>query len=289
MKRKSLSERTIFTKQITSTVSVMLVILILGLVGTIAVGTREAADILKSRTGFTVVMSDFATEAETAAVKRQLAADPGVRTTTFTTATQHMERWNRENGEDVMQMLGVNPFPADFEVKVKANRGNPDSLSDMSTRYRQMAGVEEVPVNYEVSANLNHDISIVNMILGGVALGLLLISFVLINNTVRLTVYSRRFLIHTMKLVGATGGFIRRPFVRSGFINGLVAGIFGSGVLALLIYAARTRFPAMAQCLPFEKMWWLFPSMILISIIICSLASTMATNRYLKMEYDDLF
>lgn len=289
MKRKSLSERSIFTKQITSTVSVTLVIFILGLVGLIAVGTRQMGNMLKSRTGFTIVMTNEATGDEIAALQRRLEREAGVRVQKFTSAEENMSRWNSDMGEDVMQILGVNPFPADIDVRVNAEWGNPDSLVALSSRYSHVAGVSEISLNDSTVANLNHHLTVVTWILTGISLGLLLISFVLINNTVRLTVYSRRFLIHTMKLVGATGSFIRGPFVRSGVMSGLTAGVAGSAVMAALIAYGHSRQPAVTECLPWSGVWWIFPVMILSAIAICSLASAMATNRYLKLDYDELF
>lgn len=289
MKRRSLSDKTVFTRQLTSTVSVMLVMLILGLVGTIAIGTDRSSDILKSRTGFTIIMTDEADAQDISHVNHALTTSPAVRLFEYNSAESNMAAWNIENGEDVMDILGINPFPADFSVRVNPAWATPDSISALASRFTTMAGVDEVSLNTAMISNLNHHIATVTWILSGVALGLLLISFVLINNTVRLTVYSRRFLIHTMKLVGATGSFIRGPFVRTGILSGLLAGIVASAILAALIAFAHSRHPMVTACLPWFNLAWLFPAMIVAAMAVCGTASTLATNRYLRMDYDDLF
>ncbi|MDE5608572.1 MAG: permease-like cell division protein FtsX [Muribaculaceae bacterium] len=289
MKRKSLSDKTIFTKHLTSTVSVMLVMFTLGLVGTIVAGTKGVTDMLKSRTGFTIIMTDEAQPSEISAVSHALSADNSIRYFSFKSAEENMSEWNRENEEDVLQILGVNPFPADFTVRVFPDWSAPDILASLGDRYAAMAGVSEITLSTSAVSNLHHFISTVNWILTVIAAGLLLISFVLINNTVRLTVYSRRFLIHTMKLVGATGSFIRGPFVRSGILSGLTAGVIASGLLAGLISFAHSKHAAVSDCIPWSALWWLFPAIILAAMAVCSIASILATNRYLRMDYDDLF
>ncbi|MBD5214787.1 MAG: hypothetical protein HDS75_08220 [Bacteroidales bacterium] len=289
MKRKSLSEKTIFAKHLVATVSVTLVMFTLGLVGIIVVGTNGVTDMLKARTGFTIIMADEADTREIAAVNQALSADNGVRQFSFRSAEQNMLQWNKENDEDVIEILGVNPFPPDFTVRVNPDWSSPDQLAAMSRKYSALAGVSEIALSTKAISNLHRHISTLNLVLTAVAIGLLLISFVLINNTVRLTVYSRRFLIHTMKLVGATGSFIRGPFIRSGILSGLTAGIVASGLLTALIYVAHSQRPAISQCIPWTALLWLLPAVILLAVIICSLASILATNRYLRMDYDDLF
>lgn len=128
-----------------------------------------------------------------------------------------------------------------------------------------------------------------NTILLIIAAALLLISFVLINNTVRLTVYARRFLIHTMKLVGAKGSFIRRPFLISNILQGIVAALLACGLLALLAGWAKSLDPAMDSLLPWSALAAVFGGILVVGCAICALAAVIATNRYLRASYDDMF
>lgn len=289
MKRKSLSDKSIFLRQISSTVSVTLVILIVGIVGSIAIATRRVSDTLKSNIGFTIVMSSEATPGEISDITRALSSDPAIHTFIYTSALDNMRAWNEEIGEDVMKILGANPFPADYTVKVKSPYAATDRLTSVTARYESMPGVDAIDINRAMIDSMQRHISTVIWVLSGIAIALMLISFILINNTVRLTVYSRRFLIHTMKLVGATGSFIRRPFLRSSLISSLIAGAIASLTLGGLVYLLHSRFPATVDILPRGYVAALFPVMIIIAIIICTAASAIATNRYLRMDYDDLF
>ena len=137
--------------------------------------------------------------------------------------------------------------------------------------------------------SINHNIKSIALILTIVAAALLFISFALLNNTVRLTVYSRRFLIHTMKLVGATGGFIRRPIINSNMLSGLVAAIIADLLLAGALFYLHSADKVIAAALPWEEAAWVFAGIIVIGIAICSIASLFATNKYLRSDYDDMF
>lgn len=278
-----------FGKQFMSTVSVMIVLLILGVFGVIAACADEFSNSLKSRMGFTVVMSDVATEGSIKNVESQLARSTFVNKMKFTSTQEIMEAWERDNGENVMDVLGVNPFGAEFEVTVNPGYANRDSLTSVVNRLKTLEGVEEVSTTTHVVDGINRIMHILSVVLLPLAIALLLVSAVLINNTIRLTVYSSRFLIHTMRLVGATGDFIRRPFIRSGIINGLVAGIVSSLLLWLAIEAICSVIPDLKNYAPLGVIAWIFPAMIVGGILICGIAAAMATNKYLRLNYDDMF
>lgn len=137
--------------------------------------------------------------------------------------------------------------------------------------------------------SLTRNARMFNTVMLVIAAALLLISFVLINNTVRLTVYSRRFLIHTMKLVGATPGFIRRPFILSNLVQGVVAGIVASGLLAGLIAWGKNWDEALDPLLPWATVAVIFVAIFITGMAICAIAAFFATNRYLRADYDDMF
>ncbi len=151
------------------------------------------------------------------------------------------------------------------------------------------AGVDEVSVNTDMVESLTRNARMFNTVMLVIAAALLLISFVLINNTVRLTVYSRRFLIHTMKLVGATPGFIRRPFILSNLVQGVVAGIVASGLLAGLIAWGKNWDEALDPLLPWATVAVIFVAIFITGMAICAIAAFFATNRYLRADYDDMF
>lgn len=289
MKKRNLSGRTIFGKQLMSTVSVMIVLLILGIFATITIGAGVFSDSLKSRMGFSVVMSDDTTEKQLDHMRQLLDNAAYTGSVTYTSPEETLARRESDIGEDIIEVLGVNPFGAQFDVTVTPDYAVSDSIEMIAAALSTVDAVDEVSTTTQVVDVINNAVDIVSMIFIPLALALLLVSGVLINNTVRLTVYSSRFLIHTMKLVGATGSFIRRPFIRTGILNGILAGILAGILLALILTTLHSAVPDIAQFLPWLAMAPVFPAMILLGIAICGIAALLATNKYLRLDYDEMF
>ncbi len=272
-----------------ATVSVMIVLLILGLFAAFAIGAGQFSKSLKSRMGFTIVMNDDVSEKTLESMQKMLSSAPYVGTVIFTSADQALANWEKENGEDIMAVLGANPFGAQYEITVTPDYALSDSLETIKARIGSIQGVDEVSTTTEVVDVINRLVNIITMISLALAMALLLVSGVLINNTIRLTVYSSRFLIHTMKLVGATGAFIRRPFIRTGIINGVVAGVIASMILALIIAGIHSSSADIAGFIPWASMSWVFPAMVILGVAICGIAAALATNKYLRLDYDEMF
>ncbi|MDE6448576.1 MAG: permease-like cell division protein FtsX [Muribaculaceae bacterium] len=289
MKKNNLSGKTIFGKQLMATVSVMIVLLILGLFAAFAIGAGQFSKSLKSRMGFTIVMNDDVSEKTLESMQKMLSSAPFVGSVTFTSADEALANWEKENGEDIMAVLGANPFGAQYEITVTSDYALSDSLETIKTRIGGIQGVDEVSTTTEVVDVINRLVNIITMISLALAMALLLVSGVLITNTIRLTVYSSRFLIHTMKLVGATGAFIRRPFIRTGIINGVVAGVIASVILALIIAGIHSASADIAAFTSWASMSWVFPAMVLLGVAICGIAAALATNKYLRLGYDEMF
>lgn len=289
MKKNNLSGKTIFGKQLMATVSVTIVLLILGLFAAFAIGAGQFSDSLRSRMGFTIVMNDDVSDQALKSMQQMLSSAPFVGNEKFTSADEVLANWEKENGEDIMEVLGANPFGAQYEITVTPDYAVSDSLENITARIATIQGVDEVSTTTEVVDVVNRLVDIMTMIFLPLALALLLVSGVLINNTIRLTVYSSRFLIHTMKLVGATGSFIRRPFIRTAIINGIVAGVLAGVLLALIIAGIHSASSDVAEFTPWLSMAWVFPAMILMGIAICGIAAALATNKYLRLDYDEMF
>lgn len=289
MKKTNLTGKTIFGKQVMSTVSVMIVLLILGLFAAFAVGATRFSDALRSRMGFTVVMSDDVKDETVQSMRQLFEAAPYASTVTYTSAAETLAQWERDNGENVIDVLGVNPFGAQLEVTVKPEWAVRDSILSIASRVEALEGVDEVSTTTQIVDVINRVVDTLTMIFIPLALALLLVSGVLINNTVRLTVYSSRFLIHTMKLVGATGAFIRRPFIRTAILNGVLAGIVADALLAAAVWGVGRASADVALFVNWLSLWWVFPALILLGIAICGTAAAMAANKYLRLGYDEMF
>lgn len=289
MEKKNQSRMAGMGDRVTSTISVTLVLFILGLVASINITFSTLDRELKEKMGFTVVLCDSVAVDKIDGLRQLCASAPYVSEYKYLSSEDVLNEEAGGDGAELVEMLGVNPYSPMFDIRVKKDWANVDSIASLVTRWKGFDGVDEVSVNTDMVENLTRNARMFNTVMLVIAAALLLISFVLINNTVRLTVYSRRFLIHTMKLVGATPGFIRRPFILSNLIQGIVAGAIASGLLGGLIAWGKNWDEALEPLLPWEAVGTIFIAIFIVGMAICALAALFATNRYLRADYDEMF
>lgn len=274
---------------VTSTISVTLVLFILGLVGVVNITFHGINRQVKERMGFSVVLVDSVAPAGVDSLQAYCRTAPYISEFKYMSADDVMAEETGGDGASLVELLGVNPYAPMLEVRLKAEYADVDSIAAILPHWEAMPQVDEVTVNTEMIGNLNRNARMFNGVLALMAAALLLISFVLINNTVRLTVYSRRFLIHTMKLVGAKGSFIRRPFLTVNAIQGVVAGVLAGGVLGAIVAYARAWDAALAPLMPWNLVLPVCAGLLILGVIICVAAAAVATNRYLRKDYDEMF
>lgn len=275
---------------VTATVSVALVLLLLGIVALLGLAARSVTNQIKEQLGFDVVLVESASLDDINDFKRRWSAEPYVASFIYHSPEEAMDTWQKEMGENLMELLEVNPFLPEFEVNLKADYACADSLDAIVLPLQKNPLVQEVNAHVDVVEKVNRNISTLMLVLLVAAAALLPISFVLINNTVRLTIYSRRFLIHTMKLVGASRGFIRRPFLLSNALQGVIAGVVASGLLALLLhYLQQALGFASGSYVGWNQLAMVGAALVVTGVVICLLTAWFATRRYLVRSYDDLF
>lgn len=277
--------------QVTAVISVALVLIILGVVALLGLVARSVSRDIKQQLGFVVIMSDTMTANQLNAFGANLKKMPYAQKVNFSSSDDVMSRWKELAGEDDTDeaLLGINPFFPEFEVSVKEDYANPDSLSKIITPIENSPGVSEVVVHSDIAHSVNETIRSMTLLLLIVAAGLLVISFILINNTIRLTVYSKRFLIHTMKLVGATRGFIRKPFVTGNLIQGAVASFIAIIILTGGLFYLEDIDSEILKSISWEMAGLVFAALFISGTLICTLAGLMSANKYLKSNYDDMF
>lgn len=278
-----------FGKHLTSTVSVGMVLLILGIVGFAVFAASNITKHIRENLGFNMVMSMSADMTQINAMKSRLTSSEFVSSYEYLSPEEILEQENAYLDTDVVGLLGTNPYQPEFTVKVKSEYASVDSLNKIIAPLRSMPIVEEITVHTEVVESINANIGSLSLILVALAGALLVISFVLINNTVRLTIYSSRFLLHTMQLVGATNGFIRRPIVLGNVLNGVLAAVVAIGLLVLLRVYAVSIEPDLALALPWNDLAIVFLGLVAGGMLICGMASWISTNKYLYQSYDEMF
>ncbi len=281
----------LFSSQATATVSVAMVLLILGIVALLGVATTSLTRSVKENVGFVAMLKGDVTDEQVGELRGYLSKAAFVKDASYASREDVLTRWKELSGDedDIAGMLGVNPFSAEIDVKVTADYACSDSIEKIVAPLRGLAYIEEVTVHTEMVDSLNKTVDTLQLALVIVAMALLLISFGLINNTVRLTVYGRRFTIHTMQLVGATNAYIRRPIVSSNMIGGVIAGCISAVILLGMVYYCMEIDPMVGEVVGYEDVAIVSAGMVIAGMLICSVAATLAANHYLKSDYDSMF
>ena len=275
---------------LTTIVSVTLVLLLVGIIALITLSGERESRSIRERLEVTMVMNDTVSDAFASSMVHKLTSMPFVLDPGYISKTQALRDWQTETGEDLETLFGVNPLSPEIYFRVKADYSAQDSLSAINARLQELPGVAEVVLpDSEMVDTMNRNIQTLAILLGIVAAVMIVISFVLINNTVHLTIYARRFTIHTMQLVGATDGFIRKPFINGNLISGLIAALIASAIMAVALASApHLGWNDMAHYIS----WWIYAcvagGMIVAGPLICGIAAAMATSRYLRKDYDEL-
>lgn len=290
MAKQQKSKISYFQSNITATVSVALVLILIGVTAFLGLSARTMSRELKENMGFSIVLKTDATDADIAGLKAIFAKAPYVAKTTFISKDQALEQWKKDTGENLVETFGVNPLSAEFQVNVKANYAEIGKLKSIQAQLMHQSGVEDIALYETEVETTNKNIGNITIVLLFVAALLVFISFALINNTVRLTVYSRRFLIHTMKLVGAKPGFIRRPFVVQNMLNGLIAAAVACLVFVGSYFAAQDIVGGLVGTMFNElEVAAVFVGLALAGVVICGIVAFFAANKYIRLNYDDLF
>ncbi len=276
---------------LTTIVSVTLVLLMIGIIAFAGYAARRETQRLQEQIEVSVVLQDSIPSAAVDSLRRLLAAKPYAARTAVITREQAMREWNEETGENLEEVLGVNPFSPEISVSLRAGYASPEGIKSIAAEAGKMNGVSEVAVpDASMVESMNRNIAGLAGVLGTIAAVMLVISFVLINNTVRLAIYARRFTIHTMQLVGATDGFIRRPFLRDNLLNGIVSGLAASAMLGLSLWAVESGGMSVALISgEWQVVCAIAGGLTVTGALICVAAAAIATRKYLHADYGELF
>lgn len=278
-----------FSANVTPIISVSLVLLLLGIVAMLGIAANSLTDYVKENIGFDVVMKNDASQQEIDALKQMWTKAPYVASVKYISKEDALQSWEKETGENLMEVIGVNPLSSEFEVRVKPQYVSVDSLNRIEYALSQNKSIDSVKMHKDVVEKINSNVNSVVLVLGAVLVLLVIISFVLINNTVRLAVYSRRFIIYTMKLVGATPGFIRRPFVLTNVVNGLIASLVAMAMLCGLMYYVVEVNYDYANLIEVKHIVVVCAGLMVVGVLMCALTALLAANRFISLNYDELY
>ena len=285
-KRRKISLR---WQALTSTISTTFVLILMGLVIICALTAHRLSESVRQSLTVTVMFSDDASNEDAISYKERLEERNWVKDVTFISREQALKEQTEAMGQDPTEFLDQNPYTPSLELHLVADYACTDSLLWISKRLKSNKLVSDVIYQKELVERLNSNLRKVTYVLLGLAILLLLVTLVLINNTVRLSVYSRRFIIHTMKLVGASWGFIRRPFMLRSMWIGLTAGFLADAVLLGGIHTLWNYDPMMQQYVTMENVGITALAVLVCGLLLTLLCTYISVSHYLSMREGELY
>ena len=274
---------------VTLCISTALVLILLGMVVFSVLSARNLSAYVKENLTVTMMLGEDITDPEARQLCSELHKQSYISNLTYISKEQALKEQTAAMGTDPSEFIGMNPFVASIELQLKAEYANTDSLKWISKNIKADKRVTDVTYPQDLMDSVNHNLNKINLVLLVLAVLLTCVSFSLINNTVRLGMYARRFTIHTMKLVGASWGFIRRPFLRNAIGIGVLAAVIADGVLASGVYALYSYEPGVMAVVTWQVMVITGGAVFLFGVLITLFCAFFSVNRFLRMKAGDLY
>ncbi len=284
-----LSKTRLRSSYLTLVVSVSLVLFLLGVLGLVLINAKELSDYFRESLSFSVMLSDEAKEADIRMLQKDLDGKLYVKSTEYVSKEEAAAKMKEELGEDFINFLGDNPLPPSIDVYLYANYTSPDSVAKIEKYVLEYPFVKEVYYQESLLFLINENVRKISFFLMIISSFLFLIALTIINNTIRLSVYSKRFLIRTMQIVGATRAFIRRPFLVQSAFHGLMAALLAMGLLMGLLYLIEKEFLMMFTFESTNLLILLGISLIITGVMINIISTFFSVNRYLSISEDELY
>ena len=279
-----------FNLHFTSTVSISLVLFMIGLIVSLYLTTHYFTMKSKENVSLSVILNDSISDSDLTRLERYLDATVYAKEVVYISRDSALKEHIAAIGEDPSEFLGYNPLSASLEVFLNAEYANLDSISSVILpRLQVFEGITEVTYQKDMLELLNNNVNKLSLVLSVIAFVMLFISIVLINNTIRLSIYSKRFIINTMQLVGAKNSFIRRPFVRRSIMNSLIATFLSLSMLGGAVYLVQIQMGVSVNLYHGQIVVPVAIIIFIISLIINYIATVAAVNRYLRMRTEQLY
>lgn len=284
-----LVRRRLFGAWVSTVISISLVLLLVGVASILLLNARSVSDYFKENLQVSVLMKQDVTEEQALAYQSSLAGIPGVKATAFISREQGIEEMAQMLGRDFLDVFSTAPVPVSIDVNLEAAYVSPDSLEVVKKALSASPLVDEVVYQTSLVEALNANLQKIGLVLGVLILLLLFISFVLIGNMVRLNVFSRRFTIHTMQLVGATRGFIRAPFIGQSALQGLFAALVAILLLVGGLFILRKEFVQLFEIFRLDTLLATMGIVIVSGVLICVVSTWIVVGRLVRFDRDQLY
>ena len=287
MKQKK--KRTIDIQFVTACISTSLVLVLLGMVTLVILSAKSLSTHVRENLELSLLLNEGVSEQEVSRIVKYVEVQPYTKAVDYISKEEILAEQTESMGLDPTEFLGYNPYTASIEIRLKADYANTDSITPIKSRLMRYTQIREISYPSELMDSVNDNIRRISAILLALALILSLISFALINNTIKLTIYSQRFLLHTMKLVGASWGFIRRPFLLRNLAIGIISGILAIGFISGGIFLLLRYEPQMSNLFTLPTLGIVGGIVMLFGVFIALLCAYISINRFLKMKAGELY
>lgn len=277
------------TIYISTIFSIALVLLMLGMLGLILVHAKNLSNYVKENIVLNIIVDEGAKETAVLAFQKELNANPAIKSTVYVNKEMAARSLTTDLGEDFVNFLGYNPLLSTIDVYLKADYANNKSIDALKATIGKNPIVKEVIYQSSLIDMVNKNINTIGLIILGFAAILLIISIALINNTIRLAIYSQRFLIKSMQLVGATRNFIRKPFILIAALHGLIAAFIAILILLGILYYAQKEIPEMVIIRNYTEFGIVLLGLVGVGIFITAISTSFAVSRYLNLKIYDLY
>ena len=286
---KRLVRRRLANAYLSTIISISLVLFLVGMAALLLLNAGSVSDYFKEHVQVSVLMKQEVGDEEAMAFQEELGRLDFIRETRFVSKEQGVEEMKAMLGEDFLDVFESAPIPASIDLTLEARYVSPDSLERVRAILMESPLVDEVSCQQSLIEALNQNLARIALLLGVFIVLLLFISFVLINNTVRLNVYSRRFTIHTMNLVGATKGYIRAPFLVQAVFQGLISAFIAILMLLAVLYFVRREFVQLFEIFPMRLLLSVMGIVVVAGVVICVVSTALAVGRLVSLSKDELF
>ncbi|TCC82120.1 FtsX-like permease family protein [Pedobacter hiemivivus] len=277
------------TIYISTIFSIALVLLMLGMLGLILVHAKNLSNYVKENIVLNIIVDEGAKETEVLQFQKELNANQSIKSTVYVNKEMAARNLTNDLGEDFVNFLGYNPLLSTIDVYLKADYANNKSIDALKASIAKNPIVKEVIYQSSLIDMVNKNINTIGLIILGFAVILLIISVALINNTIRLAIYSQRFLIKSMQLVGATRNFIRKPFILIAALHGLIAAFIAILILLGILFYAQKEIPEMIILRNYTEFGIVLASLIGVGVFITAISTSFAVSKYLNLKIYDLY
>ncbi len=287
--QQNVHKRSIRNINLTSTISMSLVLFLVGLISLLLFVTRDMGNFVKENVNLSIVLDDDIGVQYKKRIEKFLNASPYAKSLEYVSKEDALKEHVETLGDDPQAFLGYNPLSASIEVKLSSDYANNDSVLVIEKKLKRFDHIKQVVYQKDMVSVINENVRKISVIMLGLASILLIVSIALINNTIRLSLYSNRFSINTMRLVGATHWFIRKPYIASGVTNGVIATMISYIFLGGTVYFVQHEFGLSGMILQTSTVLTVMGVVLLTGVLFTAISSYYAVNKYLKMNSNDMY